>query len=48
MVEGMGLSSMESKSPSMSSSPHKFHPNPPIGSKVAPPQKFKRPPFWND
>jgi hypothetical protein len=26
----------------------KFHPNPPISSKVAPPQKFKRPPFWSD
>jgi hypothetical protein len=34
MVEATRLKSMESMSSSTSSAPHKFHPNPPNGSKV--------------
>jgi hypothetical protein len=32
MVEATAFNNMQSKSPSMSSYPSRFHPNPPIGS----------------
>jgi hypothetical protein len=48
MVEATRLNSMQLRSSSTSCLLTQCHPNPPIRSKVAPPQKFKHPPFWSD
>jgi hypothetical protein len=40
MVEATGLEDMASRSPSILSPPHKFHPNPPIGSNIAATPEF--------
>jgi hypothetical protein len=48
IVEATRLKNMASRSSSISSPPYKISSNPPTGSKVAPPQRYKRPPFWSD